>query len=551
MQTWISTRPQRRFALPPGISVSMPASITLSKLSWSTPDGRRLFSDIDLSFGLERVGLVGRNGVGKTTLFRLISGEMPPASGSITTSGKLAVLAQSSMQTCAGTVADLFGVAPALAVLDRAERGDATAAEIAEADWTLEARLAAALARFRLDAPATTPLASLSGGQRTRMCLAALLFAEPDFLLLDEPTNNLDRDGRDAVIDMLSDWRTGAIVISHDRELLETMDAIVELSPLGATRYGGNWSQYREQRALDLAAARHDLAAAEQRLADVARSSQAAAERQARRDGAGRRKRAKRDMPRILMGMMKNRSENSGGKAALLAERQQAEAQAAVTAARGRIEILQPLSAAVPASGLAAGRMVLRADDLCGGHAPDHLIIRDLSFAMTGPERVAVTGPNGSGKSTLLRLLTGELPPLSGEVRLGVEWALLDQNVGILDPSGSIRDNFRRLNPGSDENACRAALARFKFRAAAALQEVATLSGGELMRAGLACVLGGNNPPSLLILDEPTNHLDIESIEIIEAGLRAYDGALLVVSHDLRFLEEIAISRLIELALED
>jgi len=525
----------------------MPASITLSKLSWSTPDGRRLFSDLELSFGPERTGFVGRNGVGKTTLFKLISGELPPASGSVAASGRLAVLAQAALQTSAETAADLFGAAPALALLERAERGNATAAEIAEADWTLEARLIAALARFGLDMPMTTALASLSGGQQTRIGLAALLFAEPDFLLLDEPTNNLDRDGRDAVIDMLATWRAGAIVISHDRELLETMDAIVELSSLGAARYGGNWSHYRERKALELATARRDLVAAEQRLADAARDEQVATERKARKDGAGQRKRAKRDMPRILMGMMKNRSEGSGGKLALLAERKRAEAQAATETARSRIEILQPLSVAVPASGLAAGKVVLQVDGLCGGHVPHRPVIRNLSFSITGPERVAVTGPNGTGKSTLLRLITGELPPSTGDIRLEVDWALLDQSVSILLPSGSIRDNFRRLNPGTDENTCRAALARFRFRADAALQEVATLSGGELMRAGLACVLGGGRPPALLILDEPTNHLDIESTEIIEAGLRAYDGALLVVSHDRRFLDEIAISRRLEL----
>ena len=526
----------------------MPASITLSKLSWSTPEGRRLFSDLDLSFRPERTGFVGRNGVGKTTLFKLIAGEIPPASGSVVTCGRLAVLVQATPQASAETVADLFGVAPALALLARAERGVATTAELAEADWTLEMRLAAALAKFGLDLPLVTALGSLSGGQRTRVGLAALLFAEPDFLLLDEPTNNLDRDGRDAVIDMLATWRAGAIVISHDRELLETMDAIIELNALGATRYGGSWSHYRERKALDLAAARHDLSTAERQLAGAARDRQLASERKARRDGAGERKRAKRDMPRILMGARQNRSENSGGNAALLAERKQAQAVAAIETARSRIEILQPLSVAVPASGLAAGKMVLQVDSLCGGYEPHQPIIRDLSFSIAGPERVAVTGPNGSGKSTLLRLLTGELPPSTGEVRLDVDWALLDQSVGILDPSGSIRDNFRRLNPGADENACRTALARFRFRADAALQEVATLSGGELMRAGLACVLGGGPPPALLILDEPTNHLDIESVEIIEGGLRAYDGALLVVSHDRRFLDEIAISRWLELA---
>jgi ATPase subunit of ABC transporter with duplicated ATPase domains len=127
---------------------------------------------------------------------------------------------------------------------------------------------------------------------------------------------------------------------------------------------------------------------------------------------------------------------------------------------------------------------------------------------------------------------------------------MLDQRVGVLDPAQSIRDNFRRLNPEAGENACRAALARFMFRADAALQDVGALSGGQLLRAGLACVLGATQPPPLLILDEPTNHLDLDSIEAVEAGLRAYDGALLVVSHDEAFLQAIGIGRRIELGAE-
>ena len=129
-------------------------------------------------------------------------------------------------------------------------------------------------------------------------------------------------------------------------------------------------------------------------------------------------------------------------------------------------------------------------------------------------------------------------------------FSMLDQKVSLLDPSVSIRDNFRRINPQADENTCRAALARFMFRADAALQTVSTLSGGQLLRAGLACVLG-SAPPPLLILDEPTNHLDIDSIAAVEAGLRAYDGALLVVSHDKAFLESIGITRRLKLPAAD
>ncbi|NEI68151.1 ATP-binding cassette domain-containing protein [Rhizobium lusitanum] len=524
----------------------MPISIVLSNLSWSTPDGRPLLSHLDLSFGAERTGLVGRNGVGKTTLVRLVAGDLQPQSGSISFNGRLGILRQSVQVQAGETVADLFGATEALAVLKRAEAGEATNEELATADWTLESRIASALDRVGLDVIPETPLVTLSGGQRTRCGLAALIVDDPDFLILDEPTNNLDREGRAAVIDLLASWKAGAIVISHDRELLDTMDAIVELTSLGASRYGGNWSQYRERKALELSAAEHDFAEAEKRVAEVERSAQATVERQARRDKAGRKMAAKGGIPRIMLGGLKERSEMTGGENTRLAERRRARALQEAAAAREKIEILQPLTVKLPTSGLPANRVVLRMDGISAGYEPERPILRDFDLVITGPERVAVTGPNGSGKTTLLALVSGVLKPWSGMVRV-VSSALLDQRVSLLDPSLSIRDNFRRINPEADENACRAALARFMFRADAALQIVSSLSGGQLLRAGLACVLGGSVPPSLLVLDEPTNHLDIDSIAAVEAGLRAYDGALLVVSHDDVFLGNIGITRRIEM----
>ncbi len=525
----------------------MPASIILSKLSWSTPDGRALLSDLDLTFGLERAALVGRNGIGKTTLLKLISGELHPHSGTVTVNGTLGVLRQSVQIDPGATVSDLFGIAGALALLRQAESGAATAEELADADWTLEARVAAALARLGLNVEPETRLATMSGGQCTRARLAALIFAEPDFLLLDEPTNNLDREGRTAVIELLANWRGGAITVSHDRELLEAMDAIIEMTSLGVTRYGGNWSQYRERKALELAAARRDLVDAEKRVAEINRRTQETAERKARKDRAGQRKGAKGDMPRILSSMRKDRSEDTGGETARLAERRRMQALEVAASARERIEVLQPLSILLPRTNLPSGRSVLTIDSVSVGYERGQPIIRDLSFAITGPERVAIVGPNGSGKTTFLALVTGQLPPWTGTVRVINDYAMFDQQVSLLDPSASIRDNFRRINPEADENACRAVLARFMFRADAALQVVSSLSGGQMLRAGLACVLGGPIPPSLLILDEPTNHLDIDSIEAVEAGLRAYDGALLVVSHDEAFLKAIGISRRVDL----
>ncbi len=519
-------------------------SITLSAVSWQTPDGRDLFPHIDLTFAPERTGLVGRNGTGKTTLLRLIAGDLTPREGGIAIAGTVGVLDQTPG---AETLADLFGIRHALAIIDRAEAGHASEDDLAQADWLLPSRLEAALATVALDAAPDTPLDRLSGGQRTRAALAALVFADPDWLLLDEPTNHLDRDGRRAVRDLLAGWKGGAVVVSHDRELLDTMDAIVELTPKGATRYGGNWTHYRARKTEATAAIEATLADAEKRLAATARDAQTAVERKARKDGGGRRKAARGDAPKILLGMMKNRSENTSGANARLAERQRDEAHAALTDARGRVEIITPLSAALAPSRLPAGKTVLALEAVTVGYRPGHPVIRDLSLTMTGPERLAICGPNGSGKSTVLAVITRALQPWSGTAEICVPHAHLDQSVSLLDPALTIRENYRRLHGDAAENAARAALARFAFRADAALQAVGSLSGGQRLRAGLACTLGSPNPPQLLILDEPTNHLDIDAIEVVEAGLNAYDGALIVVSHDERFLDTLRLTRRLNL----
>ncbi|MBS7543436.1 ABC-F family ATP-binding cassette domain-containing protein [Ancylobacter oerskovii] len=524
------------------------ASIRIAGLVLATSDGRTLLDGLDLNFGKERTGLVGRNGIGKSSLLRAIAGELAPLAGSIQREGSLALQKQSVRFPPGETIADLFGVAHQLAVLRRAAAGRADAEELVDVDWSLEERIGAALARLALQADAGTPLSQLSGGQATRAGLAAAIFREPDFLLLDEPTNNLDRAGRRAVIDLVAGWRSGLVVVSHDRELLKQVDAIVELTSLGATRYGGNWTAYRARKAVELAAARHELAHAERTVAEIGRKAQATAERQDRRAAAGARKGARGDLPKILVGGRKSSAENSRGDGIRLAERRRSEAQDAAAEARANIEILQPLSITLPSTGLAAGRRVLGCENVTAGHDRDDPVIRDLSFEMIGPERVALVGPNGSGKTTLLQLVAGTLRPFAGRVSTVPDHAMLDQHVGLLDPGATILDNFMRLNPASSHNACRAALAGFLFRAEAALQPVGGLSGGEILRAGLACVFGGTRPPSLLILDEPTNHLDLDSIEAIEAALRAYDGALLVVSHDERFLENIGMTRRLDLA---
>jgi|TARA_R100000501_G_scaffold15823_2_gene28766 ATPase subunit of ABC transporter with duplicated ATPase domains len=523
------------------------SSLSLADVTWSTPDGHLLFSDLSIDFVRERVGLVGRNGVGKSTLLRMIAGKIEPDRGRVSRMGVIGTMRQIVQVNSEERVADLLGIGGDLARLRRAEAGTATLEDLAEVDWTLEAEAEAALASVGLEVPLETPLIALSGGQRTRAALAGAVFGRPDFLLLDEPTNDLDAEGRGIVRKLLGDWRAGAIVVSHDRELLEGMDAIVELTTLGAARYGGNFSAFSERKAVELAAAEHDAAVAQRHLNEVKRRAQQTRERQQRRDAAGARKSARGDMPKILMGARANRAENSGGDNARLAERQRNDALTSLAEARERVERVEPWSIKLASSGLAPGQRVLELRGVNFGHVADKPILADQNLLIAGPERVAVSGANGAGKSTLLALAAGHITPWSGTIRRYAKAAYFDQRMTLLDGEKTILANHARHNPDVDDNGRRAALARFGFRAAAAERRVDRLSGGETLRAALAVVLGGATPPPLLILDEPTNHLDLDALNELETALRAYDGALLVVSHDEKFLQTIGVTSRIDL----
>jgi len=522
--------------------------LTLDRLALAAPDGRILFSNLTLALDRERVGLVGRNGAGKSSLLRAIRGEQPLAAGSIALGGSIGTLHQAS-GTEPGSAAELLGVAESLARLARVEAGDGSESDFAEADWLLPGRIADALLKVGLGAvDLERPVASFSGGERMRLGIARLLVEAPDLLLLDEPTNDLDGEGRAAVAQLIRDWRGGVLVASHDRDLLEQVDRIIELTPVGVMSFGGGWSEFAAARgqARERAAAAVEAAEADARTAS--REAQAARERQSRRDAGGRAFAASGSAPKIVLGMAKRRAEATAGRA----ERQGTErvdaAEAALAQARDDIERVTPLSIVLPATGLPANRTVLTLESVMlerGGRR----LFGPLDLVVRGPERIAVAGPNGAGKSSLLRLIMGDGAPTQGIVTRGVPAAYLDQSVSLLDDSASLLDNLRRLHPELNDNQAHAALARFAFRNRDALRPAGALSGGERLRAGLAGVMSGGTPPALLLLDEPTNHLDIDSIEELQSALAGFDGALIVVSHDRRFLDSIGIAR--RVALDD
>jgi len=520
--------------------------LTFDRISAARPDGSILFSELNFSLGRECVGLVGRNGSGKSTLLAIAAGLAPPAAGDVVRHGRFAFLRQ--IQASAGTAAAALGVAEALAAMARLEAGEGSVKDAELADWELSARIDDALAETGLAGlDLARDVATLSGGERTRLAIAGLLADAPDLLLLDEPTNNLDREGRAAIQALLARWPGAALVASHDRDLLEAMNRIIHLSPVGVTVHGGGWSAFAAEREAALERAEGELDRARRRASHQAQLARKREEIQARRDRKGRRHAAKGSEPNIVLGAYKRRAEATAGAGRALAERQAEEARDTLEEARAGVEVLTPLSLALPPSGLSSGRRLLALRDVVlerGGKR----IAGPVSLEITGPERVALTGPNGSGKTSLLRIALGEVEPSGGQVsRAEGVIAMLDQHGALLDPATSLLDAILARHPDMIPHQAHAALARFAFRNKEASRIAGTLSGGERLRAAMALVFSGPQVPQLLVLDEPTNHLDLDAIEQLERALAAYDGALLVVSHDPAFLQAIGIEREIAL----
>lgn len=523
-------------------------TITLTGLSAAAPDGHSLFSNLDLSFGPERTGLVGRNGTGKTTLLDLIAGLREPLSGSVQRRGTVGFLRQWPDITETAAVADGMGLTDELTLFRRGLSGEATPDELERIDWTIEAEMEASLTRLGLAGlDPDRPFKALSGGEQTRARLAGLLVKKPDFLLMDEPTNHLDRAGRAFIGDIIETFKGGLLIVSHDRELLERMDHIVEITTLGVTVWGGNYSFYRSEKARTTERAESELSSARREADRNARDIEAARQRKEKRDAAGRRNRASAGQPKILLDAARERAEGSAGGLGRLAFRQQAEAEGRLTTAKDAIERERKLDFHLAGANLPSGKTILSVDGLSGGPPQNPRVIDHLSLTVIGAERIALEGENGAGKTTLLRLIAGQLRPLCGSILCPVRLAYLDQSAAILDFGTSLVDNFRRLNHGTTDNAAYAALARFHFRNDAARLTPAALSGGERLRAALACAIGGEDPAGLLLLDEPVNHLDIEAVEAVEDALNAYRGAFIAVSHDDAFLTRIGVTRRLSL----
>ncbi|MFD4209730.1 ABC-F family ATP-binding cassette domain-containing protein [Micromonospora tulbaghiae] len=527
--------------------------IVCSNLTFSWPDDTPVFQDLSFTLGGGRTGLVAPNGAGKSTLLKLIAGEHRPAAGSITVNGVPGYLPQSLPLAADLTVAEVLEIAPLIAALHAIEAGDADEKHFTTigSDWDIEERTRAQLDRLGLgDLAFDRRLDTLSGGQVVSLGLAAQLLKQPDVLLLDEPTNNLDLDARHRLYDVLEQWNGCLLLVSHDRALLDRMERIAELDRGEMRFHGGNFTSYEAAVRATQEVAEKNVRSAEQDLRREKRELQEARERAARRAGNASRNLKSAGLPKIFAGTMKRNAQESAGRANEMHSGRVDDARARLDEAERALRDEQRITVELPATNVPAGRTLLTAERVRVRHGERSLFAADgVDLTIRGPERIALLGANGAGKSTLLRLIDGGLEPESGRIaRAEGRIAYLSQRLDLLDLDRTVAENLSAFAPQAPDAQRMNLLARFLFRGPRAHLPVGVLSGGERLRATLACVLGAEPAPQLLLLDEPTNNLDLVSVGQLESALNAYRGALLVVSHDERFLTAINVGRWLRLA---
>ena len=480
--------------------------LTLERVCWQLPDGRLLFSDLDETFDARPTGLVGRNGVGKSVLAQLLAGRLAPTRGRCLRSGPVAWLPQQIDVSPTASVADLAGLGDALAALHRIEQGSSDVAdfEVLGERWQLREQLQTELERMQLcGVSADTPASRLSGGQRMRVALAGAFLSDADFLVLDEPSNHLDAQGRQLLREQLLRWPRGLLVVSHDRELLDTcVDHILHLDQGKLTIYRGGYSAFEKLRA--------------EKQANLARQ------------------REKQDAERKHLQAFVDRFKAKATKAR--------QAQSRVKRLEKMQEIaviedrdVQPFSFPAPERPLSPPMVVL--EGASAGYG-DRTILSRLNLTLSPDDRIALLGSNGNGKSTFCKLIGGRLEPKTGQMRRSskLQSAYFAQHqLDELRMEDTPVGHIRELMPDQPEARVRARTAQIGFPAAKADTPVKNLSGGEKARLMLGIATFGG--PHLMILDEPTNHLDIDSRTALVRAINDYPGAVILVSHD-RFLIE-------------
>jgi ATPase subunit of ABC transporter with duplicated ATPase domains len=539
-------------------SISLATSTLTARQLRFERGGQTVLDGVSLTVGSETcLGVVGPNGVGKSTLLQLLAGQLEPADGGVVRvdppTATVGYLSQEHDHDARETVRDALyrrtGAAAAEAEMTMAAAALGDGRPQAEDDYAtalaryeslgaadFEARLAGVLEQVGLPASmAERSSGALSGGQEARVALAAILLARFDITLLDEPTNDLDFDGLARLEEMVARRRGGMVIVSHDRAFLDrTVTDVLEIEEhtRRARAYGGGWAGYLAERAAERTHAEKAYAVYQSQRTELARRAQR--ERQWATSGVSKEKKNPRDKDKAQRDFRINRTERLASRA-----RRTERAMEALEVVEKPWEGWDLRFSINEAT--RSGTVVAHLDDAVLERGD--FVLGPFTLDIAWADRVALIGPNGSGKTTLVEALLGRLPLVAGTRRIGPSVVIgeLGQDRRVLsDASSSVVDAFMAAS-GLPMSSARSQLAKFGLSAAAVVRPPSSLSPGERTRAELAAFAAKG--VNFLVLDEPTNHLDLPAIEQLESALDGYEGTLLLVSHDRRLLESVTVTR--------
>lgn len=527
--------------------------LILQQISYVHPQGRLLFNGIDLVINQrEKVALIGDNGVGKSTLLKIITGELPAASGTRSLNGRIYQVPQLYGQYNHLQVAEVLGIAHKLNALQSilAGKTDPVYFNQLEDDWLIEQKCQIALSSWGLmGIDLHRSMSTMSGGQKLRVLLAGIQLHEPEFVILDEPSNHLDDSGRQLLADFIQNTTAALLMVSHDRRLLNHISHIYELGAHGITSYGGNYTFYREQKSLEVEVAAANVAELEKEARKAKARWRMAIERKEKSDARGRSHKVQEGLPTISMKTFQNNAEKSTARLKQAHSDKISDISSELQALRLQMTDLSKIKLSFQGSDLHNGKILFQAKEANYSYGDQNVWEAPISLLINSGDRLAIKGDNGSGKTTLLSIILGELKPTSG-YRQKAEFSALyiDQDYSMVSSDLTLFQQVGRFNTGElVEHELKRRLSWYLFTSEDFDKPGSALSGGERMRLLLCCMTVSQAAPDMIVLDEPTNNLDLHSIEILTTALKNYSGTLVVVSHDPVFLAEIEVLQYIEM----
>jgi ATPase subunit of ABC transporter with duplicated ATPase domains len=527
--------------------------LILQNILYKHPNKDVVFSNINLKINdHSKIALIGNNGVGKSTLLKLVAGSVKPVEGHIKSKASPYYIPQVFGQYNHLTVAQALRIEYKLNALNHILAGNVTESNLRslDDDWTIETRCTEALNYWKLkDMDLMQKMETLSGGQKTKVFLAGILIHRPEFILMDEPSNHLDVESRELLYNFIKTTTATLMIVSHDRTLLNLLNTVCELTKQGIIVYGGNYDFYAGQKQIETDALSLEINGKERALRIAKEKERESLSRQQKLDARGKKKQEKAGVARIMMNTLRNNAENSTAKIKSAHSDKIEGISNELKGLRKELPDIDKMKFGFDNSTLHKGKVLITASHANYRYGKDMIWEKNITLQILSGERIALKGSNGSGKTTLINMILGELEPQTGYVkRANIRSVYIDQDYSLVNDQLRVYEQAQQFNRSQlQEHEIKTRLARFLFTADDWDKLCGILSGGEKMRLMLCLLTISDESPDVIVLDEPTNNLDMQNSRILTAAINEYRGTLIVVSHDLHFLDRIHIGRAITL----